>query len=428
VIKSLGDGGTHVGKSQLDLLKDFSALLVAVAATLYLFGYLVHLAYFRLLGVEIIGQPLDYMRLAADYSTSVVSSSLQLPVRLGYYWPKLIEGPAVLVTISCGLMVLLLLTLYLPVQKLRTSLNRRPRISNVLREALNIVILASLALTINRELNIVKVRDVLQPVDPTDIQQMQGQPDHRSVLNWQNEDSLRLANNNVRRVYQRYTQTQRDAPGFGDWNNWFNPTARLHPSEERSATYLALLFVSIIAITAAVFHLYASRKAISAGVRTTEGVDGKSAGTLLRVISAILKILIIFQLLLFPFVYATLGRYFTYPVVSLKINLEVPKSKTGEKEQLLNDSKTQTTKHEEQVGLLDPAWTHCVYLIAQTDGELVVYDRLNFFQIKHVPRSRVLAVNQLFNASPFDSCAKAEDEFLSCEVLCMPEAKPVSDF
>lgn len=428
MIESMGDNGTYVGKSLLDLLKDFSALVVAVAATLYLFGYLVHLAYFRLLGVEIVGQPLDYMRLAADYSTSVVSSSLQLPVRLWYYWPKLIEWPVVPVTIGCGLIVLILLTLYVPMQKLRSFLEHRPRLTNALREALNIVIVASLALTINRELGIVKVRDVLQPVDPTDIQQMQGQPDYRTELNWKSEDSLRLANNNVRRVYQRYTETQKGAPGFGDWNNWFNPTARLHPSDERSATYLALLFLSMIAITGAVLHLYFFRKVTSAGVRTTEGVDGKPAGPLLRVISATLKILIVFQLMLFPYVYATLGRYFTYPVVSLKINRDVPKSKPGEKEPPLNDSKTQPTKHEEQAGLLDPTWTHCVYLIAQTDNELVVYDRLNFFQIKHVPRSRILAVNQLFNASPFDSCAKAEDEFLSCEVLWMPETKPVSDF
>lgn len=417
-----------MGKSLLDLLKDISALVVAVAATLYLFGYLVHLAYFRLLGVEMMGQPQDYMRLAADYSTSVVSSSLQLPVRLGYYWPKLIEWPALLVTILSGLIVLLLLTLQLPVEKLRSFLNHRPRLCKALREALNIIIVASLALTINRELDIVKVRDVLQPVDPTDIQQMQGQPDHRTELNWQNEDSLRLANNNVRRVYQRYTETQKDAPGFGDWNNWFNPTARSSTSEERSATYLALLLFSIIAITAAILHRYYFRKATGAVVRTAEGVDGKSEGPLLRVISAIMKVVIVFQLLLFPFVYATLGRYFTYPVVSLKIDREVAKSKTGEKEQPLADSKTQPTKHDEQVGLLDPTWTHCVYLIAQTDGELVVYDRLNSFQIKHVPRSRVLAMRQLFNASPFDSCSKLEAEFLPCEVLWMPEAKPVSDF
>jgi len=146
-------------------------------------------------------------------------------------------------------------------------------------------------------------------------------------------------------------------------------------------------------------------------------------------VAVVMSLVLLFQLLLFCYVYVALRRYYVYPVVSLKLNRPAVKNTPeGSGGQPANGDKAEALDVRNGDGILDPSWTHGVYLIAQTDSEVVVYDRLNYFQIKHVPRSRVLAVNQLFNASPFESCSNDENEFQPCEVLWMPETKPVSDF
>jgi hypothetical protein len=73
--------------------------------------------------------------------------------------------------------------------------------------------------------------------------------------------------------------------------------------------------------------------------------------------------------------------------------------------------------------------THPVYLFAQNDSEVIVYDRLNLFQIKHVPRSKLAGVKQLYYASPFDGCQQTQGVFAPCEVASWKEnLQPISDF
>jgi hypothetical protein len=132
---------------------------------------------------------------------------------------------------------------------------------------------------------------------------------------------------------------------------------------------------------------------------------------------------IVFQAVLFPFMYATLGRYFVYPVVRLKlITQHEENTKTQEQVSPYKTGSGGTVQP------LKPAWTHGVYLIAQSDSEIVVYDRLNFFQVKHVPRTQVQSISQLFNASPFESCSKVQDELTPCEILWMSDEQPILDF
>src|SRR5256885_15053292 len=94
-------------KRLLDVLKDISALLVGAAAFLYVLGYTVHLAYFRLLGIETIGQPLDYVRFAADYAASVIASLPILFLNATYYLPLLIQSSFLLITLCCVGMIVL---------------------------------------------------------------------------------------------------------------------------------------------------------------------------------------------------------------------------------------------------------------------------------------------------------------------------------
>ena len=142
-----------------------------------------------------------------------------------------------------------------------------------------------------------------------------------------------------------------------------------------------------------------------------------------RTLIFILGVGILFQVVLFPFMYATLGRYFVYPVVRLRLVNEHQAS-TKAPQQVLGSKSAGI----ETVQSPNPTWTHGVYLIAQSDSEVVIYDRLNFFQVKHVPRTQILSISQLFNASPFESCSKVQDEFTPCEILWMSEENPVLDF
>lgn len=426
-----------MNKPPLELLKDLSAIVVGVAAVLYVFGFTVHHAYFRLLGIDMVGQPLDYMRLAADYCASIVGAMSQLPFRIGYYLPKLFQGVMLLATVTCLLITLILLLLHLPIPRLKDYLTsrmlfgKRLTLRLALWHVLNVLLVICWFAILYTELNITKVRDVLQPVDAADIQQMQGQPTNTGT-DWQNEASLELRSKNVARVYSKYVQTQKDAPGFHDWNNWFNPVERPHTGEERIATYMALVLVNLISLIAITHQFIFIKRTPGALTSPPDGSGGGELGQWVsRLVTVVLSLVLSSQLLLFPFVYATLGRYFTYPIVALKIEREEtkeakdPRGDTGASTETKNSDTPATPS---MPGLLDPSWTHGVYLIAQTDSEVVVYDRLNFFQIKRVPRGRVLAINQLFNASPFDSCSKEEDEFQPCEVLWMPVAKPILDF
>jgi hypothetical protein len=94
-------------------------------------------------------------------------------------------------------------------------------------------------------------------------------------------------------------------------------------------------------------------------------------------------------------------------------------SNTEEQANIRTDNRFATETTEE-------GWTHGVYLIAQSDIEVIVYDRLNFFQVKHVPKARVLAMSQLFNASPFESCDP--QEMVPCETLWISESTSTLDF
>jgi hypothetical protein len=423
-----------MNKPLLELLKDFSALVVGAVATLYVFGFTVHLAYFRLLGVETVGQPLDYMRLAADYLVSVITSLPQLLFSFPYYLPKLLHWPIFAAAIACVLIVPLLLMVYLPKRRLRARVRRgrvfrkKVKLEPLLGRGLNVFLIVCLCIIIYVEFDVATVRDVLQPVDAADIQQMQAQPSTGPGAEWQGGVSLEIRAKNVARIYRKYMQSHKDSPGFNNWNRWFNPVVDPHSAYERVATFFALLLINVVVVAALLLKINSNlRKARRTGTSPGGGANSPKVGRAVAAAVA-LSLTLLFQLLLFCYVYVTLRRYYVYPVVSLKLDTQTGKAapegvSTGDQARGSEPAHVPPSP-----GLLDPSWTHCVYLIAQTDSELVVYDRLNYFQIKHIPRSRVLAVSQLFNASPFESCSGDENEFQPCEVLWMPETKQVRDF
>jgi hypothetical protein len=302
---------------------------------------------------------------------------------------------------------------------------RKPAVFMILWWILNVVIVISLYLLLQTEFNIAKVRDVLQPVDATDIQQMQNQVQTGAYLD--RSAMLQIRGRNVSRIYEKHTQTQQDSPSFGYFSEWFNPTVRPHNSTERRAVYLALLLLNLVLLFAVILQFW-SLKSTDVEENTTsvhQRIGRRWAIALIVVFCSGLMI----QVLLFPFVYATLGRNLTYPIVMLRLS-EGPKDQNRDVNVQGNTSQTDARATGEKISVQKNGvgWTHCVYLIADLDNEVIVYDRLNFFQVKRVPRARILTISQVFSASPFESCSKEEGQFTPCEILWMPEQTPILDF
>jgi len=412
-----------VKRPLLEILKDWSGLLVGGAALLYIFGFTVHWAYFRLLGIDVKAQPLDYLRFAADYSTSIVSSVPQLLFAFAYYSPKLIHSPLWALTFLCSLTTIVFVAFCF--WRRAKERKRKPAVLMVLWWSLNVIILTSLFLLLQTELNIAKVRDILQPVDAADVQQMQNQVSSSADLD--NATLLEVRGKNVTRIYEKYTQTEKGSPGFGYFSDWFNPTVRPHNSTERRAVYLALLLLNLVILFAVILQLWSLRA--TAEEDNTASLRQRIGFKLSVALTVILCSGLLIQIFLFPFVYATLGRNLTYPIVMLK--LAAPsKEQDIEVRNQHGTSKAEGngTASRANVGGNGETWTHCVYLIADLDNEVIVFDRLNFFQVKRVPRARILTISQVFAASPFESCSLEEGKFTPCETLWMSEQTPILDF
>jgi len=82
-------------------------------------------------------------------------------------------------------------------------------------------------------------------------------------------------------------------------------------------------------------------------------------------------VVIISQVFMLSTLYGKLGRSLVFPVVSLRLD------------------SSETTP------------THPVFLLAEDEFHLIIYDRLNFFQIRHVPKTRLVSMDTLFQETPF---------------------------
>lgn len=389
---------------------------MGAAAFLYVLGYTVHLAYFRLLGIQTVGQPLDYVRFAADYVASIIASLPLLIFGSHYYLLRLFHSPFWPLTLACIGILILLIPHW--IRESDTSGKVLTRFKRLAFVTLNIVTIGTLAFLLQIEFDIAKVRDVLQTVDAADVQQMQNQLNNPDVQKWSNEATLDLKKKNIRRIYSKYSAAYRDTPGFRYWNEWFNPITG-QGSNSRNTTYLALLFINLIVLVSMGCQLVWLRR----WQTKSQTLSAKTRAPRLKrywafAITVTLVLGIVTQLFIFPYVYATVGRYFVYPIVRLRLIHDAKAAQpVGQPPSTVESVSPPST---------ESSWTHPVYLVYQTDIEIVVYDRLNFFQIKHVPKSRVAEVSQLFSASPFESCDPAE--MTPCETLWIPEDTSTLDF
>jgi hypothetical protein len=273
------------------------------------------------------------------------------------------------------------------------------------------------------EFDIAKVRDVLQTVDAADIQQMQNQLANPEVQKWDNKQLFDLKKKNVPRVYSKYMSAHKDTPGFRYWNEWFNPSTNHGTSSSRNAAYIALLLINVVVMICVVWQLVWLRRS-----RQTQPNKSRPSSRTMKLegywtfpITIALSFGVLIQVFIFPYIYATLGRSFVYPVVKLRLaNEPHPSLEVTQKPSPPGTAENSSPSSRPDV------WTHGVYLVSESDSEVVVYDRLNFFQIKHVPKTRILEMSQLFNASPFESCDA--QEMIPCETLWIPEDTSTFDF
>lgn len=96
------------------------------------------------------------------------------------------------------------------------------------------------------------------------------------------------------------------------------------------------------------------------------------------------------QSVLIPFNYGILGTNYQYPVVSLQYS---------EKDKTIDEQ--------------------AVFLLAKSDDNLIIYNRLGFFQISYIPKSSVINLKQLFTGSPFSNCDQRE--FKPCEYYAIKQ-------
>ncbi len=96
------------------------------------------------------------------------------------------------------------------------------------------------------------------------------------------------------------------------------------------------------------------------------------------------------QAILIPFNCGILGIQYQYPVISLAYT---------EKDKVLHKDG--------------------VFLLAKSQDNLVVYDRLNFFQISYIPQSSVMNLEQVFTSSPFSNCSNGD--FKPCEIYAIKQ-------
>jgi hypothetical protein len=145
---------------------------------------------------------------------------------------------------------------------------------------------------------------------------------------------------------------------------WFGPD--LDQDRENRRERVFALATVLIAMVAATFCMVA---------RIAAHNQKDNSELVSRLGGIVVVFVLASQVFMLGVLYGKLGRGFSYPVVSLR--LDSP----------------------------EKAPSHPVFLLDENDDRVVVYDRLNFFQIRDIPKTRVVAMSLLHHASPFRDCS-----------------------
>ncbi|HSK71416.1 MAG TPA: hypothetical protein VK892_06955 [Pyrinomonadaceae bacterium] len=372
-------------------LKELSGIGLGIVAVLYVCGYLVHTIYYRLLGVDVGAQPLNYLTFSGDYLVSIFISVPQLFSMFSEYCSYLFEKCLWLSILLCLMNLICILAL-----KRYWFDNWKLKLAICL-----LIAFAAIPITL-AEINILKIQNVLQPFLPPEIQGAGEQTNH---------EKLQLLNARIELVRTSYkehhTKQGISVPGFEEWKRWFSPLTS-NNELERIRFYLALLQVNIVFLITLIVTFWA-----------------RGTGRFSKIIIVEVIIGLTLILLLFPCIYATLGRVFLFPVVTLELKTEKSKDSNKPTNNQLVAEKGVIKENDKEQKVIE---THPLFLIFQDESEIIVYDRINLFQLKRLPRSEVLKIKQLYKSSPFRNCQLDEDDFIPCETLWIKEETPILNF
>lgn len=377
-------------------IKDFSTVAAGAGVLLYVLGYSIHVVhYYHVLGIEIPLQPLEYIRSGGDFGSSIIISIPQLFSHLSSYFSTLFARTSLAIATISIILFYLGLLLLLIVQRR----DKRPVQSKWPYRLIGIFLISSLFLLVWQEYKLLTVKQVLQTFDLTKVKEAQ------ENIGENIKEPLNVRLTRIELIYSDYVDNGGDrTEGFERWKDWYNLKAIRSPKQSRLSFYLALLFLNIVVIAALWLYRWALGKRLPTGRH-----NFLTYGSLCLTITL---------LILFSFAYAVIGKSYDYPVVIVRL---IPKDADESSKVITEKQETTDNKANEE------RQTHPVYLVAQTDVEFVVYDRLDFLKIKYIPRSRVSSINQLFVASPFENCATKPNTFVLCEASTGRDSSWIED-
>lgn len=202
-------------------------------------------------------------------------------------------------------------------------------------------------------------------------------PPHRIYMNYDRKNVPACERNEA--IYKRYMQAlEEESPRkYALVNQYFNMLSKEDTAHQRLNHYVSIVLLSLF--LGWISYLLYIRLPFNLFLGFT-------------------MVICLCCVLLLPATYGIFGKNFMYPYTTLKI-------KKDEKE----------------------ITTQAVYLIRQNPDNYIVYDYLNFFQIKYLPKEHVKMVNQLFKASPFDN--KIQNQFSVCDsLISIPQNRKIIDF
>lgn len=344
----------------------------AIAASIYALGYAAHAEHSKLLTG--LGAPSgigDHLRFSVDAVTAMAMHLFRMMTDSGYLlgiFGRLRDEEQVFMSFMACAAALAVIGV---VHVLNWGYRHRPlsrmyfRVSDALILSAACCAAVSFTFLLRFEVEVYGMRSVLQPLKSDVVAE---------AMQSRSRDSVRTGNRML--VLGRLLAK----PGnFGEHMSakairWFGPD--LDQDRETHRERVFALVTVLIAMVAATFWMIA-RIAAHNQKDNSEFASRLGGIVVLFVLAS--------QVFMLGVLYGKLGRGFSCPVVSLRL-----------------DSPERVPSHP-------------VFLLGEDNDRVVVYDRLNFFQIRDIPKTRIVAMNLLHHASPFRDCSYNLGEFVPCE-------------
>ena len=348
----------------IDRLTNFTLTViksnVSIVLVFYVCGFLSFIAYYRVLGLPYIaGNAQLYAELAGKNAIVILQTFIVLISKPEYLITIIGDSDWAGWAVTIWLVSIFLLAIIFTIFKLfaqKTVIVAIQQKPSTIRIQLLLIAIAVIA-TFHIEIQAFYAENVLQQATNKFYQKKQ------NILNYEKQENkvdyakrvkaLGELNNNNKR--NDITRFFFSVPENYDESG--NDTKRIN------ALMLIILIASITAVILFCYRQYAAIKWLIYGFAFA-------------------------QVLLIPFNYGILGTKYQYPVISLDYS---------EKDKVLHKQ--------------------AVFLLAKSQDSLVIYDRLNFFQINYIPQSAVINLDQQFTSSPFSNCSNGE--FKPCELYAI---------